>query len=103
MIDIEYSPLSLEDLQHHREYIVDNWGEPVAKKIIKKIISDIKNLEQYPLLGVSLASRIDVPTDYRYLFTEKNYVFYRLGQDKIRIVRIINEQEDYIIKLFGNK
>ncbi len=43
---------------------------------------------------------IEVPTDYRYLFTEKNYVFYYLEADKIRVVRILNEQQDYMVQLF---
>ena len=101
MTKIQYSPIALEDLQHIKSYITDNWGENVAQRILKKIISDIKTLEQYPMLGVNLGSIIDVPTDYRYIFSEKNYVFYLLEVDKIRIVRVLNEQQNYMQKLFG--
>lgn len=101
MLKLEYSPMALDDLQHLRDYIISNWGENAAKKILKKMTLDIRRLEEYPLLGVDLGKIIDAPTDYRYLFTEKNYVFYHLEVDKVRIVRVLNEQQDYMLHLFG--
>lgn len=101
MPKLEYSPMALDDMQHLRDYIITNWGESVAKRILKKMTLDIRKLEEYPLAGVDLGKIIDVPTDYRYLFTEKNYVFYHLEVDKVRVVRILNEQQDYMLHLFG--
>jgi toxin ParE1/3/4 len=101
MAKVDYSPAALEDLQRTRDYILDNWGENAAKRILKKIMSDIRSLEQYPVLGVGLGKIIDVPTDYHYLFTEKKYVFYYLEFDKIRIVRVLSEQQDFMHQLFG--
>lgn len=98
---LEYSPMAMEDLQHIRDYIITNWGEHVAKRILKRITSDIIKLEEYPLLGVDLGKIIDVPTDYRYLITEKNYVFYHLEFNKVRVVRVLNDRQDYMIQLFG--
>lgn len=102
MPKLEYSPMAQDDLQYLREYLIDNFGEAIAIKILKKMISDIRKLEEYPLLGVNLGKLIDVPTDYRYLLTEKNYVFYHLELDKIRVVRVLNEQQDYMTQLFGS-
>lgn len=101
MSKIEYSPATLEDLQLLRDYISSNWGESAAKKFLKKIISDINRLEQFPLSGVDLGKIIDVPTEYRYIFSEKNYIFYHLELDSIRIVRVLNEQQNYLQELFG--
>ena len=101
MVKLEYSPMALEDLSYLRDYIIDNWGENIAKRTLKKITSDIKKLETYPLMGSNLAKNTDTPTDYRYLFTEKNYVFYRIEFDNIKIIRVINEKQDYMLKLFG--
>jgi len=101
MTKLEYSPMALEDLQHIRDYIITNWGENVAKRILKKITLNIRRLEEYPLLGVDFGKIIDVSTDYRYLFTEKNYVFYHLEFDKVKVVRVLNEQQDYMMQLFG--
>jgi len=101
MPKLEYSPMALEDLQHIRDYIITNWGENISKRILKKITSEIRRLESYPLSGVDLGKIIEVPTDYRYLYTEKNYVFYHLEVDKVRVVRVLNEQQDYMQQLFG--
>lgn len=101
MQKVKYSPIALEDLQLIHGYISANWGENTAKKILKKITSGISSLEQHPTLGVDLGEIIDVTTEYRYLFLEKNYVFYRVEFDKIRIVRVLNERQDYMQQLFG--
>jgi toxin ParE1/3/4 len=97
---VEYSPVSLEDLQHIRDYILSNWGENATKKVLKKITSDIRRLEHYPTSGVDLGKIIDVPTKYRYLFSERNYIFYYLELDKVRIVRVLNERQEYMKQLF---
>lgn len=101
MAKIEYSPMALEDLKEINKYVMANWGEDVAKRILGKITSDIRRLGQYPTLGVDLGSMIDVPTKYRYIFSEKNYIFYYFEDDKIRIVRVLNEVQDYMRQLFG--
>lgn len=101
MLRLEYTPMALEDLQHIHEYIIANWGENTAKRILKKMSTNIRRLEEYPLSGVDLGKIIDVPTDYRYLYTEKNYVFYHLEVDKIRVIRVLNEQQNYVQQLFG--
>ncbi|MDT8718596.1 type II toxin-antitoxin system RelE/ParE family toxin [Clostridium sp. 19966] len=101
MTKVEYSPMALEDLKNIRDYILTNFGDNTAKQVLKKITSDIRKLEQYPVLGVDLGNIIDVPTEYRYIFSEKNYIFYHLEFDKIRIVRVLNEKQDYIKQLFG--
>lgn len=103
MTKIEYSPMALEDLKSIREYITDNWGDDVAERIMKNILVDILRLEQYPLLGISLEKIIDISTEYRYLFSEKNYIIYRIKYDRIQIIRIINERQNYIGRLFGHR
>jgi plasmid stabilization system protein ParE len=100
MLKVEYSPKALEDLQDLNIYIAENWGTDVSNKILKKIVSSVRNLELYPSSGASLGKIINVETDYRYIFIEKNYVFYRLESSKIKIVRILNEHQDYILQLF---
>jgi toxin ParE1/3/4 len=100
MPKVEYSPKALEDLKNINDYIITNWGENVAKKVLKKVTSNVRRLEKYPLSGVELGKLIGVQTDYRYIFLEKNYVFYRLEDDKVQVVRVLNEQQDYMNQLF---
>ena len=101
MAKVEYSPLALEDLKSINHYTTDNWGEDVANRILKKIVSDIRRLEQYPLSGVNLGKVIDVSTEYRFLLSERNYVFYHLELNNVRIIRILNEKLDYMQHIFG--
>jgi plasmid stabilization system protein ParE len=100
MPKVEYSPKALEDLQYINDYIITNWGQNIAQKILKKITANIRRLEQYPVSGVELGKLIDVQTDYRYIFLEKNYVFYRIEYEKVQIVRVLNEHQDYMKQLF---
>jgi toxin ParE1/3/4 len=101
MQKVQYSSAAVEDLQQIREYISENWGENVASKTLKKIVFDVRMLEQYPFLGTNLGKVIGVPTEYRYLFTERNYVFYRIELDKVLITRVLNERQNYLRQLFG--
>lgn len=100
MLKIEYSPQALDDLQHLRAYVSTNWGDNVSKKILTKVTSDIRRLKLYPMSGVNLGKKIDISTDYHYLFSEKNYVFYRIETDRILIIRVISEKQDYLHQLF---
>lgn len=103
MAIIEYSPAAVKDLQQIRNRILSNWGDDTAKKVLKKITMDIRRLDQYPLSGANLGKLIDISTSYRYIFSEKNYVFYHVEGTNIRIVRILNERQDFLRHLFGIK
>lgn len=98
---VEYSPKSLEDLHRVKKYIVENYGDEVGKKVLLKITTNIRQLEKFPASGVVLAGIVDVPTDYLYLFIAKNYIFYRIEGEAVLIIRVLNEQQDYVQILFG--
>ena len=101
MLKVEYIPKALEDLQYLQVYLSANRGENTANRIVKKITSEIRRLELYPFSGANLGKTINITTDYRYICSEKNYVFYRLEFDKILIIRVINERQNYLKQLFG--
>jgi len=91
----------LRDFKDTTEYITASWGDDTEKKIMGAIVSGIDALKDHPGIGVSLCKIIDFPTTYRYLFIEKNYVFYHLEDDTVFIIRIINERQDFMHLLFG--
>lgn len=97
---VEYSPKALEDLQRIRVYIIENFGVDTAKKALGKITASVRRLEKYPVLGVALGKMIDVPTDYMYIFIVRNYVFYRIEDKTVKIVRVLNERQDFMKILF---
>lgn len=101
MFRVEYSPQALNDFQNIKRYIAHEFGDAVAKRIIQKMTKDIRRLEIYPTSGSMLSSIIEVPTDYYYLYSKKNYVFYRIEMEVVKIIRILNEKQEYVQILFG--
>lgn len=63
--------------------------------------SSARRLEKFPEEGPSLEALILVPTDYRYLYIRPNYLFYRIEGNSVRVVRVLNEQQDFLQILFG--
>lgn len=96
-----YAPKALDDLQGIKTYIAKQFGEDKAKVCVKEITSIAKQLELFPSEGSCLADLIEYPTDYHYLVVKPNYVLYRVEGDTVRIVRILNEKQDFLQILFG--
>ena len=55
----------------------------------------------FPGKGSRLEALIEYPTDYHYLVVKPNYVFYRVEGDTVRVIRILNEKQDFLQILFG--
>lgn len=101
MFKVEYSPQALKDFKNIQMYIVGEFGAEVAKRIMQTMTKDIRRLEIFPTSGCMLSSIIEVPTDYYYLYSKKNYIFYRIEEDTVKMIRILNEKQDYVQILFG--
>lgn len=101
MFLLEYTPRALDDLQRIREYLAEKFGEPVAVEKMKQLTKTSRQLEQFPKQGPELSELLPVRTDYRYLVIRPNYVFYRLEMNKIKIIRVLNEKQDFLQILFG--
>ncbi len=96
-----YAPKALEDLQGIKTYVAKQFGEDKAKACVKKITSTAKQLELFPGEGPCLENLIEYSTDYHYLVIKPNYVFYRIEGNTVRIIRILNEKQDFLQLLFG--
>jgi len=96
-----YTPKALDDLQGIKTYVAKQFGENRAKTSVKEITSTAKQLEAFPGEGPRLEELIEYPTDYHYLVVKPNYVFYRVEGDTVRIIRILNEKQDFLQILFG--
>ena len=51
--------------------------------------------------GIAVSAMYNIECDYRYLYVSHNYVFYRIESEKIIIVEMFDEREDFMYKLFG--
>lgn len=101
MMEISYSPEALDDLLYVKIDIEKQYGKEKSAEIIKKITKNIRNLEYFPNSGVGLQKRWGIVSDYQYIYTQKNYVFYRIEENHVRIIRVLNEREDFMRILFG--
>ena len=59
---VKLSPKAVEDLQAIKDYIMKD-EETIAINQIQTILSNIKNLEQFPTLGRELQAKIKSKTD----------------------------------------
>lgn len=103
MKKLQYSPDSIEKLQEIKQDVTMRYGAETAKKVLNNIMHSIRGLQRFENKGVSVEELTGVPCDYRMLYVQHNYVFYRVKEDTIRIMDIYNEKEDFMWKLFGIK
>ena len=96
-----YSPEALDDLKIIKLYIEHRFGKDKSLKALRDLKDSIRKLVQYPNLGHSLNGIIDIATNYRYLVIKPNYIIYSINSDDVRIVRILNEKQDFLENLFG--
>lgn len=101
MHKLRINPLAKQDLIDIKEYITnEHESTSVAVNGISKIIDSYENLKQFPMLGVELSSKIDIPTNYRYLISGNYLIFYKVNEIYVSIYRILYTRQDYIKILF---
>lgn len=98
---LEYSHIAKSKLRELRIRLLSEYGPALSTKIIKQITSTARGLETFEEMGPSIYSLYGIECDYRYLYVAHNYLFYRIEFDKIIIVEIFDEHEDFMYKLFG--
>lgn len=103
MKELFYSPESQQDLLEIKREISIEFGDEVAKKILGKITKTIRTLSVHEEIGTELSKQYGILCDYRLFYTQKNYVFYRIEEEYIRIIRVLNEKRDFMQVLFGIK
>lgn len=101
MKKVEYSQILRRKLKVLRGRLTSEFGSEVSRKALKTITDAARSLEKFEERGVSVSSMYDIECDYRYLYVGHNYLFYRIETDKIIIVEIFDDREDFMYKLFG--
>lgn len=98
---VEYSQLVKRKLLNLKMYIIEKYGEKKAKEIMTSITDRVDLLGSNEESGVSISRMYDIETDYWYIFTNHNCFIYRIEEQKVFIVQMFNEKEDFMMKLFG--
>ena len=101
MSNIHYSPEAEDDLAEIKKYISEQLENPVAAlNTVAKITKRIRRLEQFPELGSSVSSIVNIASDYRFLVCANYLAFYRTDGTDVFIVRVLYGRRDYISILF---
>lgn len=100
MKKVEYSQIAIRKLKELKARLSDEYGTEISTKTIKQITTAIRNLALFERRGISVSTMYDLKSDYFYLYLRHYYIFYRIEQDKIYIVDIFHEKEDFMYKLF---
>ena len=98
---IVYSKIALSKRKAIKTDIKRKHGQYTAERISKNISKTISKLKQFPEMGESLRKQYDLDCDYYMLYIKHNYFIYRITDDKIIIVEIFNEKEDFMYQMFG--
>ncbi len=98
---IVYSPTSKEKLSRLKSHLIYSFGPETASKVLKQITSSISSLKENVNMAPSVRNLLEIDCDYRVLYTQKNYVFYRYDEQTVYIVDIYHEREDFMWQLFG--
>ena len=101
MKKLEYSQIARQKLKELQGDLLQKFGEAFAKKSVKRMTTAVRRLEQFADSDVQIAEMYDIDTDYWYIFVNHNYFVYRVEDEKVIVVQIFNEKEDFMQKLFG--
>ena len=66
-----------------------------------KILCAVESLETFEEMGLLLSAIYNLECDYRLLHVSRNYLIYRIELDRIIIVEMFDERENFMYKLFG--
>lgn len=93
MLDIFYTELAHNDLFHIFELISQDKPSS-AVHYITKIEKNIELLQSNPELGLECKSK-NINKDCGILVFENYLIFYKIKEDQIHIIRILNAKIDY--------
>ena len=101
MLKPSLSSEAKKDLKNIQDYISEEKESPLtALKVIENILDRIERLLDFPGTGTLLSSKVNFPTNYRYVRASSYLIFYRHENNQIFVDRIIHEKRDYITILF---
>lgn len=104
MHNLRINPLAKQDLHDVKEYITNELENPIAAvDTVKKVIQCYEKLKEFPMLGIELSLKTDIPTDYRYLICGNYLVFFKKDDVFVSIYRILYSRRDYVKLLFGEE
>ena len=92
MINVKYSPESIEDLQRVVEF-VENKNPYAARRIAIDLQEGVDKLKHFPEVGLPVLKAVD-PEKIRDLYVGAYTIRYLISQDVIYILRVWHNKEN---------
>lgn len=101
---LQYRPAAISDIRKASDYIAEVLkNRSAANRLKVRILEGISLLKDNPYMGTPLSSKYDgVPDDIRFLVISKQMVFYKVVENSIEIIRVLDGRTDYLVHLFGS-
>ena len=101
---LQYRPAAISDIRKASDYIAEVLkNRSAANRLKVRILEGISLLKDNPFMGTPLSSKYDgVPDDIRFLVISKQMVFYKVVENRIEIIRVLDGRTDYLVHLFGS-
>ena len=104
MYEIIYSPTVQEKLEALKVKLVELCGENVGKKRFIEVIDGFEIRLTFSNTGIPIKTMYDVETEFEHYFiiySHKNYFLYYIDSDKVYVMEMYDEREDFARTLFG--
>jgi len=98
------SPAAKRDLVKIARYVAVNAEDETAGRVVLRgLMRKIGALGIFPNRGSSVAGRLGIVTEYRYLVWRKYLIFYVVANDVVKVVRVADGRTDWVGELFGGE
>ena len=100
MKQVIYADGVVTKLQALRDEFDNKYGNKKSVDILRKITGRLDDLGRFNS-GESTKDRFGIDSDYMVIYGYHNFFFYLEQDDRIVILEMFNEREDFIYVLFG--
>ncbi len=100
MKDVIYSDSVIKKLKILQNVLEEVYGKKKSNKILKQITERLDGLGAINK-GETVKERFGIDCDYMFLYSKPNFFFYKVYSDRVDILEMFNEKEDFICILFG--
>ena len=94
MKTLKINPQVYDDLEDIREYIALD-SEEQADKVIRRILSDIERLQEFPNIGTRLCNKVHIDAKYRYLITYSYATVYYTDTENVYVTTVLHLARDF--------
>ncbi len=103
MFEVKVSPQAVEDLLEIKDYIENELLNPIAaQNTVEKIVEIFEDLANYPEIGIPVERYVSFSTDYKFVLANNYFIFYRIKEDCVKVIRIMYSRRDFVKILFGD-